>query len=73
VLTNTLCTYWLDIIEILLNAWYTLYQEGSWVFSNPGEIIAIQNLPSIFKDAIGLSITYAITEQPAYENRSVAF
>jgi len=42
-----------------------LSRKSSWVFSNPGETISIQNLPGIIKDVFDLSIPYAITEQPA--------
>jgi hypothetical protein len=43
------------------------------VFINPGEAISIQNLPGIINDASDLSSTYAIAEQPALENKGVAF
>jgi len=44
---------------------HILSRKSSWVFSNPGETISIQNLLGIINDAFDLSITYAVTEQPA--------
>jgi len=52
---------------------HAVSRKSSWVFSNPGETISIQNLTGIIKDATDLSSTYAITEQPVLENRGVAF
>jgi hypothetical protein len=44
---------------------HNLPRKSSWAFSNPGERISIQNLSDIIRDAFDLSITYAITQQPA--------